>query len=152
MFITFLKKLGKILGRGLLVLAVLFILYTLIRYPLRSTVPRLIHMDPAKCELKLWRWGKEAVIKDEEARQKLLHSLEGKIERKLVGDWIMHTSGPDWALILSDGQKQVGLGLRPSAYYSIYFGHYEYTANNMVSYTELKRMFEKALNGYGSRR
>ena len=79
MFITFLKKLGKILGRGLLVLAVLFILYTLIRYPLRSTVPRLIHMDPAKCELKLWRWGKEAVIKDEEARQKLLHSLEGKI-------------------------------------------------------------------------
>ena len=57
-----------------------------------------------------------------------------------------------YTLILSDGQKQVGLGLRPSAYYSIYFGHYEYTANNMVSYTELKRMFEKALNGYGSRR
>ena len=148
------KSFGKTLKRFwwaiVLLAAGLFLAYTFIRYPLKTTLSRLAHMDPDSCRIVLWHWGKEAEIADENARTLLLDSLDGELKRRAVGDWIMKTAGGDWVLKLSDGEREVQLILYPghstdiATQPFIKYGHYEYAVERMISYEKLNWIFEDA--------
>ena len=150
------KSFGKTLKRFwwtvVLLAAGLFLAYTFIRYPLKTTLSGLAHMDPDSCRIVLWHWGKEAEIADENARTLLLDSLDGKLKRRAVGDWIMKTAGGDWVLKLSDGEREVQLILYPGHSTDIgtqpfiKYGHYEYAVERMISYEKLNWLFEDAVS------
>ena len=150
------KSFGETLKRFwwaiVLLAAGLFLAYTFIRYPLKTTLSRLAHMDPDSCRIVLWHWGKEAEIADENARTLLLDSLDGELKRRAVGDWIMKTAGGDWVLKLSDGEREVQLILYPGHSTDIgtqpfiKYGHYEYEADKLMSYEKLNWLFEDAVS------
>ena len=148
------KSFGKNLKKSwwwiLLLLAGAFLTYTLIRYPMKATLFDLTRMNLGNCRITLWHWGQEAEITDDNARRELMQSLEGEFRRHIAGDWIMKSAGGDWMLKLSDGKRETQMVLYPAFSADagrqpvIKYGHYEYDADNLISYEKLNWIFEDA--------
>ena len=123
----------KIIGIVCIVLILLLVGYNLVRYPLKAPLSRIIGMDAEQSELQVVHYGKTTSIQDESIKHALLKSLEGSLNRGFVGDWIMKTSGPEWTLVLSNGNKRVRIGIDAGINGGeprIFFEHYYYKLEN----------------------
>ncbi len=131
--ITKKNSVWKIIGIVCIALILLLVGYNLIRYPLKAPLSSIIGMDAEQCELQVVHYGKTTPIQDESIKHELFKSLEGNLSRSFVGDWIMKTSGPEWTLALSNGNKEVRIGIDPGlngGIPRIFYEHYYYTLEN----------------------
>ena len=90
-------------------------------------------MDVVQCELEMVHYGKTTPIQNDNIKSALLNNLEGNLSRSFAGDWIGKSSGPDWTLVLSKGNKRVRIGIDAGLNGGeprIFFEHYYYKLEN----------------------
>jgi hypothetical protein len=104
-------------------------------------------MKAEECELTITHYGRSASVTDANIKEALVEALGGDLKRNFAGDWLGRSSGPEWALALSDGKKEVMIGIDTGVNSDaprVFFEHYYYTFENTSS-QELLRLLGSIL-------